>query len=429
MTSTGRWTPTTSHARAVLAAATLTVIAVLGRRPDLLVLVAPFAAIATWGGIRRPLVEPRITCSLGTKLLHEGDTTAWRVEIDDAEGRIGAVACVLPASEFVDAEPPSGQIACSLADADDERRLAILLRPVRWGQHRVGPGLVVASSAWGAFRLVARDDRTRSVTAVPRPERFDAATPPLQLPGLVGANRSPQQGAGVEFAAIREFRPGDRLRQIHWARSLRAREIHIATSWADHDRHVVVIIDAFDDVGDSDGVDGRASSLDIAVRAGTAVAEHYLRQGDRVELVGLGSRHPCRVAPAAGSRQLRRITDAITTIEPAPKRPTGARMPVGIGTGALVIMLSPMLSPTGLQRAVELTRRGVTVVAVDCLPATIMTQPAHPELELAWRLRRLQRDQQIRRAIGLGVPVVPWRGPGSLDAVVRNRSRHGRVAV
>ncbi len=426
MTPSVRWAPTTSHARAVLAAATLTAIAVLARRPDLLVLATPFAAAATWGAIRRPTLEPRISHTFGSHLLYEGEPTVWRVDVDDVEGRIDTVCGVLPASEFIDTEPPSGQTVGERHDGQF-RPLAVVLRPIRWGQHRMGPSLVVASSTWAAYRLVARNDPMNGLTAVPHPSRFDAAAPPLHLPGLVGANRSPRQGSGIEFAAIREFRPGDRLRQIHWSRSLRSRELHVTTSWADHDRHVVVIIDAFDDVGDSNGVDGSASSLDITVRAASAITEHYIRQGDRVELIGLGSRRPCRVAPAVGMRQLHRITDAITKIEPAARRTPTARLPAGIGAGALVVMLSPLLSPTSLQRAVQLNRRGATAIVIDCLPLTITSQPANPHLELAWRLRVLRRGEQIRRAAALGVPVVAWRGPGSLDAVVRGRGRHGGV--
>ena len=123
----------------------------------------------------------------------------------------------------------------------------------------------------------------------------------MRTPGLVGVNRSPRQGTGTEFASIRPFQPGDRLRRIHWPQSLRTGVLHVTSTWADHDRHVVLLIDALNDVGESGGIDGRASSLDISMRAAGAIAEHYIGTGDRVALVVIGARGVQRLPPASGT--------------------------------------------------------------------------------------------------------------------------------
>jgi len=52
--------------------------------------------------------------------------------------------------------------------------------------------------------------------------------------------------------------------------------------------------------------------------------------------------------------------------------------------------------------------------------------------ELAWRMRRLERDQVLAGLAALGSPVIPWRGPGTLDAVLRRLARRAgapRVVV
>ena len=51
----------------------------------------------------------------------------------------------------------------------------------------------------------------------------------------------------------------------------------MTSTWADRDTHVLLLLDTDIDLGASGGVDGRSSSLDIAVRAAAAVAQHYLR--------------------------------------------------------------------------------------------------------------------------------------------------------
>ena len=46
--------------------------------------------------------------------------------------------------------------------------------------------------------------------------------------------------------------------------------------------------------------------------------------------------------------------------------------------------------------------------------------------QLAWRMRLLERETLLLRVSRAGVPVVPWRGPGTLDDVLRGLGRRAR---
>ena len=424
------WRPTTAHARALLGGAVLAVMAVMARRPDLLVLATPLAGAAVWAVMLRPLCLPEVHHSIGHGAIREGEATTWHVAVHDSEGRVDDVAAVLEAPTWIDRQPVDGQVVVSLRDDGDEP-LAVVIRPTRWGSRRIGPVVVVASSAWAGFRCVPMgEERTRTLVALPQTSRFDASAPPVRTPGLVGVNRSPRPGSGTEFASIRPFQPGDRLRRIHWAQSLRTGTLHVTSTWADNDRHVVLLIDALNDVGDSDGIEGRASSLDVSVRAAGAIAEHYISTGDRVALSVIGARGMQRLPPATGYRHLRRILEVMASIEPATDLVDDGRMPRGLGQGALVVMLSPLVSPTSLQRAFTIAEHGLTVLVIDCLPADItQSDPDEPYVGIAWRIRLLEREREIRRVSEAGIAVVPWRGPGSLDVVLRDLHRHAGVRM
>jgi len=421
---TDQWRPTPAHARAVLAGLLLSVTAVLARRPDLLVTATPFAVAAAWAVLLRPVESPVVRHSVGHHTVREGQATTWHIHVDDPDGRVDDVVAALDPPAWVDRKPADGQTVVSLAD-DGSEPLAMVVRPSRWGCHQVGPALVVASSALGGFRWASRPwIQQQRLVALPVPTPFDAAAPPVHVPGLVGVNRSPRYGSGTEFASIRPFQLGDRLKRIHWGHSLRTGDLHVTTTWADHDRHVVLMLDAFHDVGESGGIEGRASSLDISVRAAAAIAEHFARVGDRVALTMIGARGAQRVPPGAGFRHLRRLLEVMASVEPANAEHDDGRLPPGLPPGALVVMLSPLTSPRSLQRATMIADRGMSVIVIDCLPPDITDEQAgDPYVALAWRVEVLKREHQIRVAREAGVAVVPWRGPGSIDLVLRGLQR------
>ena len=59
--------------------------------------------------------------------------------------------------------------------------------------------------------------------------------------------------------------------------------------------------------------------------------------------------------------------------------------------------------------------------SVDTLPEHLWTDPDDPYAALAWRIRRLDRSDEVHRLRAAGVPVVPWRGPGSLCLLYPSR--------
>jgi uncharacterized protein (DUF58 family) len=399
-------------------------IAVLFRVPDLLVLAAPLAVIAAWSTARRPVDDPELIGRLGPSTIREGDATTWSGTVSTVDG-LEAVVAVVPRHRWMSMQPASGVVVVSVDPSHrppDPVSLAVELRSTRWGRRQVGPIVAGGSSAFGAFRWVATDFEHR-LTTLPRAPAFDAVPPTHRADGLVGLTRSNRAGEGAEFAGIRPFQPGDRLRRVNWPRSLRSRELHVAATWADQDSHVALLVDALHDFGPSEGIDGAESSLDIAVRAAAAVAEHFMRRGDRVSLRVFGSAGVPRIPPASGAPHLRRVLDALARID------TGTdpadiveRRREPLPAGVLAIMLSPLASPKALERAAAMSAHGLHVAVIDTLPPDVVSA-GDSATTLAWRIRLLERRQELDAIRDVGVPVVAWRGSGSLDPLLREISR------
>ena len=82
-------------------------------------------------------------------------------------------------------------------------------------------------------------------------------------------------------------------------------------------------------------------------------------------------------------------------------------------------MVSPLVGTTATTLAAEAAQRGLPTVLVDSLPATTAS------VDAAQRLSMLARQVRIHRLQAHGLAVVPWRGPGSLDPVLRRMGAAG----
>ena len=420
MREPARWLPTHAHLRALAIAAGSVLIAVLVRRADVVVLGVPFIGAAAWGAHHRPRAVPAVEVALTDATVFEGQVTTTTVTVGASGGETGDVVAVsLDGGTAVGWRPHAGAAAAS-SDGGPVA-IPVATRAVRWGRHTIELNGVACTSPLGAYRTVGLTHPPVTLTTLPLSSEFDAGDAVPRPAGLVGLHRANRQGGGSEPAEVRQFRPGDRLRRINWRVSSRTGTLHVTSTWSDRDTHVLLLLDTEADIGRSDGIDGRASSLDIAVRGAAAVADHFLRAGDRVGLVDLG-RRVRHVPVGAGQRHLRRVLDALVVAEPAAShgadpvqlRPTTA--------GALVVVLSPLVGQAGQRQIAHMVQRGQTVVVVDTLPPE-RDPPTNPWNDLASRVREMERRAEIDHLGELGVPVVPWRGRGTLDQVLRDVSR------
>lgn len=393
-------------------------------RPDLLVLTTPFAIIAVWSVVARPTKIPVAEVTLGNHTIREGEATTWSATVTPGP-TLDSIVAVMSSGRWRELDPPHGIVVADAARTMAPVTLKIVVRSTHWGCGSVGPALIAMNSTWGAFRSGPSVVASAALVTVPLPAVFDTNVPAPHPSGLVGVNRSAIRGDGTEFASVRPFHVGDRLRRIHWPVSLRTGALHVAGTYTDRDTEVIIVLDAGNDVGWSDGDAGAPTSLDLGVRAAGAIAEHFMRRGDRVGLRTFATVKTARLTSATGAAHLRRLLIELANVQvgTAGLRRTDPP-PLGLRGGGLVVMLSPMLSPAALQQAVTLVRQQLTVLVVDTLPEGVGgPDGVDPSRTLAWRIRLLERQDEIRRVEEQGVPVVAWRGPGSIDQVLRDLGR------
>ena len=419
-----RWRPTAALARAVGLGAALLLGAVLLRRPDLVVLAAPLLLGAALGLAARPSAGPSLTARMPTDALLEGGRAEVAAVLTAPDGvDVAAVEVALPAG----LDPVDGAAAArAVVVPPGSVQVTLPVRATRWGRHPVGPVTLRATAGLGMLAWPPVRTETLSVTTWPLRDGFAASDTVPRAQGLVGGHRSRRPGEGGDLAGVRPFVPGDRLRRVNWRVTGRTGTLHVTATYSDRDTEVLLVLDGTEDLGRSP-----ETSLDTGVRAAAAVAEHYLRAGDRVGLVDLS--RPYRAVPARNGRgHLVRLLDVLVDAAPArpdsPGAPSAADVVALAAADALVVLLSPFAAPASLNAVVALARGGRSVIAVDTLPEGLRPDPRGDWTELAYRLWTLRRDADLHRLAELGVPVVPWRGAGTLDAVLRDAGRAARSA-
>lgn len=128
--------------------------------------------------------------------------------------------------------------------------------------------------------------------------------------GLVaGAHRSAFRGRGVEFADLREYRPGDDdVRAIDWKVTARFGRPHIREFAEDRDARVYIILDVSGSASFGSGdapkaaaaAEAAASILSAAVSANDAAAAFFVAGSLRGRVpLGRGRRHALRVLGSA----------------------------------------------------------------------------------------------------------------------------------
>lgn len=418
------WRPTHAHLRVALVGLTLLVVGVVVGRPDAVVIATPLVLITLWSA-QRPATPVQATTPLTALTVNEGEEVTWEATVDGLPP--GGVATVVhPGQKLLEVEPPSGLLVAE--GADGARRGAavsrIALRPMRWGRRRLGDPAVAAYDGWYSWRWGPVPLNGMRMTVLPVTAPLDAAAPAPHPRGLVGMERAARPGEGTEFAKVRPFGAGDRLRRIHWPVSARTGRLHVTATYADEDAHVAILIDAVNDVGESTGIDGEKSSMDLAVRAAAVLAEHFLHRGDRVGVRVFGAWGVTMLPASSGLLQLRRILDTLCLIEPGTARGEDALAArQGLGAGTLALMLSPLIDRAATQQVAILNRAGLDVVVIDTLPPGMEDETGTTPSALAWRIRMLQRRVETTQLASLGIPVVPWAGAHSLDQVLRDLTR------
>jgi len=320
-----------------------------------------------------------------------------------------AVQCFFPgffpgfSPGFFPARPPAGRVTATW-----------VVRPGRWGRYSPAAVRVRGRAGLGGLQASVRVEPD-PLEVFPRPARMRPRLVPAELLRRIGEHTGRATGAGVEFAGLRPYQPGDQLRDVNRPVSIRRGQLHVNQRSAARAADLVIMIDAFAEV---QGAVAEAA-FDLAVHGAAALATAYLRVSDRAGIVVLGGALRW-LGPDHGDRQFYRIAEMMLQARyDSWVTPDLGRIPrTALPPGTLVVVFSPLLDPRGLTALTDLRQRGFPLIVVDTLRDEPPVRPRSPEASLALRLWRLDRAATRSALRDLGVPVLRWHPEAELDSLL-----------
>jgi uncharacterized protein (DUF58 family) len=406
---------------ASFSAATFLVALILGR-PEVVALGAPFAFYLV---VALTLVEPP---ELSVAFVLASDRA---IEGEELEGELRVTALTLAAEVDVRLALPRGiEFAETPARVlrlarGEQQTVPLRVSCRRWGAYRIGD---TALRVRDRFGLLAFDEAVEGATALrvyPRLERLRLLVRPLETQPFAGNQVARSKGEGIQFADIRPFAPGDRVRRINWRVSARRQELYVNEAHPEQNSDLVLFLDTFAEARhDEEG------TLDLAVRAAASVAREYLARGDRVGLVGFGGMVRW-LEPGMGTAQFYRIVETLLETEISVSfawRDIDVLPGRSLPPQALVVALSPLLDERAVGALLDLRARGFDLVVVDVSPLPFTRPPADETEALAARLWPLWREALRFRFERLGVAVVEWSDRRSLSEAIEEVTSFRRYA-
>jgi uncharacterized protein (DUF58 family) len=422
------WAPTSRLLAYPWLVAALLLAALAAGRPELAAAAAPIAAVLLAGLLRsrRPAL-PGVRVSASAARVVEGDTLDLTLSVD-LPAEIAALevgVLVPPGMEVVDAANPA-----ILARTGGARQtLTIPLRPVRWGAYSLG---TVHLRAFDDFRLRRFDARVRAdvvVRAYPGTERLRALIRPLHTHVYAGNRVAVQKGEGIEFADLRPYVSGDRVRAVNWRASARRGELWVNQRHPERNVDVVLLLDTFTHAGPAG-----AGTLEQMVRGASSLATAWLRDRDRIGViafggtlrwleVGDGSHHAYRLIDAFLDTQVV-FSYAWKGVDVIPIRL--------LPPHALVVAVTPLVDERLVATLLDLHGRGCDVAVVELNPEAHTTVPTSEAAALAQRIWRLEREVLRARFLQAGIGLASWTDGEPLQPVVMEVEgwrRHARLRV
>jgi uncharacterized protein (DUF58 family) len=232
-------------------------------------------------------------------------------------------------------------------------------------------------------------------------------------------------GPGTDYWGIREYQPGDSLRRLNWRLAARHPR-QLFTN--EYEREEIADFGLILDTRRLSSANAAEEALfEHSVSAAAALAEGYLKHGNRVSLLLFGTSMKS-VFPGCGKHQLNQLIWNLARAKLGPYLPFDylEYFPARLFPVRSLVVIFSTVDARDLDAYARLRAYGydVLLISPDPVDFTSRLLPAAEVHNLAFRAARAERIIQLKRLLKMGVKVVDWQVDIPLDTVVHETARH-----
>jgi uncharacterized protein (DUF58 family) len=406
-----------------------TLLALVRGEPLDLVLAAPFAAVLVLGLRSIHPIDVTVLVRYETAVALEGDEVTGTIEIVRPRGVITTISVDERAGWT--AVDPAPALTWTVGPHGDKVTVPFVVRADAWGRHRLGAIHVSLRRALGVTVWEQFVDDPASFDTLPNPQHLRQLLPTPASRSSAGVHISRFVAEGFDFAELRPFVPGDRLRDVNWRASSRSDQLQTNRRHPDRTGELVLLLDTSVDGGSIASTTSQAA-LTRAAQAAWTVAQLHLGVQDSVGLAAQG-RVITQLRPRSGDRARYELLDTLLAIGGLVAAGHGAyhRHPLNrLPPNALILALTSLVDQRFAGEVLALHRARRPVMVVQIVLDDLYPPPADDADEIARRIFSLAIADRHDDLVAAAVPVVRWSDDSHLGGVVDGLSRlrrHARV--
>ena len=218
------------------------------------------------------------------------------------------------------------------------------------------------------------DDKVQQL--MQRVRRIEIKTRALSDNVFAGQYHSAFKGRGMSFAEVREYQPGDDVRDIDWNVSARFDRTYVKVYEEERELTVMLLIDVS---GSLEFGSEERTQRDLVTEIAATLSFSAIRNNDKIGVLFFSDHVEKFIPPAKGKGHILRIIRELLTI-----RPTGKRTDIGgaleyfmrvMRRQSVVFLLSDFVDDKDYSRPLAMARGRHDVVALQVYDRRMTTLP------------------------------------------------------
>ena len=282
--------------------------------------------------------------------------------------------------------------------AGDRIEWPLELRAITRGYHRMGPARLTSGDLFGLFEREEYHGGEETLIVYPRTYALDDL-------GLASARPFGEHRGGsrifpdpIRVVGVRDYIPGDPLKQIDWNATARAQRLQSRLYEPSREHAVIVAVDVMTLEHTWEGSD--PVLLERAVVVAASIARDAFERKAAIGLLSNGALpdadQPVRIGPGRRPDQLARVLEALAGANPFAMHPLSAELErhgEALSLGAAIVVVAALMPPDLAAALARLRAGGHNVhVVKTSLDPWEQTLDAIPVTEIAPRMEALEAE-------------------------------------